>query len=390
MSSSADPQTGDVYLTHTGRLSQIGGITPFLYQAGKAKGTSTLRVRTAKGLEFWVVPDRGMDIYEASFRGDSLVWHSPTGMVHPSYATHHGLDWLNSFAGGLVSTCGLSTAGAPSQDAGEDLPLHGVISNTPAEQVNWSETWADGDCILSVSGSVRETSVHGHNLVLERTITTSLQSACVTISDSVQNQGVRESPLMLLYHINFGFPLLTSASEIHAPSRDPEPATEHAAKTRQEWQLFDPPQRGMAERVYFHSMQPDSHGSVTVVLVSDRNDPHFGVALTYDAASLPEFVEWKMTGTNHFVLGLEPANCRSTGRSAERSRGALQSLAPGERRDFKLKICVLDGAEQVQRAIASTRSRNSDDRCCAVDEQRLAKDDLLSLNLKASQPPRID
>src|SRR5947209_18488405 len=98
MSTYEEPEKREFYLTHTGRLSQVGGVTAFVHDAGKAKGTSTLRVRTAQGLEFWVVPDRGMDIFEASFRGRSLVWHSPTGMVHPSYATHRGLDWLDSFA----------------------------------------------------------------------------------------------------------------------------------------------------------------------------------------------------------------------------------------------------------------------------------------------------
>ena len=90
-------------LAHIGRLSQLGGISHFLHADGKAKGTSTLRVRTARGLEFWIVPDRGMDVYEASFQGRSLCWHSPTGMVHPSFYSNQGTEWLKTFAGGLQS-----------------------------------------------------------------------------------------------------------------------------------------------------------------------------------------------------------------------------------------------------------------------------------------------
>lgn len=346
-------------LKHTGRLSQLGGITAFRHEEGKAKGTSTLRVRTASGLEFWVVPDRGMDIFESSFRQRSLAWHSPTGMVHPMYASHRGLDWLKSFAGGLVTTCGLSAAGAPSEDMGEELGLHGPISNTPAERVSWSETWEGEDCLFRVTGTVRESSVHGHNLVMERTITTSLRSAGLTLTDVVENAGLRASPLMVLYHLNFGFPLLTEHSEIHAPSRYQEAATEYAAKSVSQWNLMDSPQEGVSERVYFHSMQPGPDGRVTVVLVSDRTDPVFGVSITYDGTSLPECVEWKMTHTNHFVLGIEPGNCRSTGRRAERERGALQMLAPGERREFALQIAVLDGAEQVAQAIEASRLRDA-------------------------------
>ena len=143
----------------------MGGISHFTHADGKAKGVSTLRVRTARGLEFWVVPDRGMDIFEATFQGTSLCWHSPNGMVHPAYYSTRGAEWLRSFPGGLLATCGLTTAGAASEDNGESLGVHGSISNTPAEAVRWSEHWEGDDCLLTVSGKLREASVHGPNLV---------------------------------------------------------------------------------------------------------------------------------------------------------------------------------------------------------------------------------
>jgi hypothetical protein len=101
-------------------------------------------------------------------------------------------------------------------------------------------------------------------------------------------------------------------------------------------------------------MRPDAAGKVTVVLVSDNDRPDLGVALTYGAETLPEFVQWKMTGANHFVLGLEPANCRTLGRKAERQRGTLQTLAPGERRAFQVELSVLNGADEVANAISLT------------------------------------
>ncbi len=134
-----EPYTREFLLERTGRLSQAGGISHFTHADGKGNGVSTLRVRTARGLEYWVVPDRGMDIFEASFLGRSLCWHSPVGMVHPAYYSNRGTEWLRSFPGGMLSTCGLTTVGIPCEDNGERLGLHGSISNTPAESVNWSE-----------------------------------------------------------------------------------------------------------------------------------------------------------------------------------------------------------------------------------------------------------
>jgi Domain of unknown function (DUF4432) len=336
--------------THIGRLSQVGGISPFVHAEGKAKGTSTLRVRTATGLELWVVPDRGMDIYEASYKGQSLCWHSPTGMIHPSYYSNRGLEWLKSFAGGLLTTCGLSTAGAPSED-GESLGLHGPIANTPAENVSWSEDWHGDDCVFAISGKVREVSVFGHNLLLERTISTSLRSSSLIINDSIENQGIKESPLMFLYHFNFGFPLLTARSQIHAPSVEVTPVDALSAATLDQWSCFESPVEGQQERVYYHKMAADSQGRVTVVLVRDRTNPNFGISLTYDADTLPQFGEWKMTGENHFVLGLEPANCATLGRAKERERGTLQTLAPGERLEYRTELRILDGSTQVADAI---------------------------------------
>jgi galactose mutarotase-like enzyme len=344
-------------LSHVGRLSQVGGITALIYADGKAKGTSTLRVRTTRGLEFWVVPDKGMDIYEASFRGRSLCWHSPTGMVHPAYYSNRGLEWLKGFTGGLLTTCGLSTAGAPSRDQGEDLGLHGSISNTPAENVSWSEDWNHDDCQFRISGSMREASVHGPNLVLQRTITSSLNSTSLAIHDVVENQGVRTTPLMVLYHFNFGFPLLTPRSKVYAPSARVTPIDDFSKASVDEWNLFDAPTLGLGEKVYFHDMNSGSD-KVTVVLVSDHEDPSFGISMVYDPRTLPKFNQWKMTAANHFVLGLEPANCNTRGREHERNKGTLQFLEPGERREFSVELRVLEDEKSVKEAIQSAAARS--------------------------------
>ena len=331
----------------TGRLSQLGGISSFIHADGRAKGISTLRIRTVPGLEYWIVPDRGMDIFECSWRGRSLCWHSPVGLVHPAYYSNQGVEWLRTFGGGMLSTCGLTSAGAPSVDGGESVGLHGSLANTPAEAVQWSENWTDDDYELTASGHVREVSVLGHNLLLKRTIATSLHSSRVVIHDLVENQGLKESPLMLLDHFNFGYPLLTPKSCLLAKSRNIEPATELAGQSITEWDRFESPIFGIEERVYFHEMESDCDGMVTIVLLSDESAADFGISLRYCKATLPEFVQWKMPGTNHYVMGLEPANCRSLGRAAERARGTLEALAPGESSEFTIELRVLDGPEEV-------------------------------------------
>lgn len=341
-------------MARVGALSQIGGISHIEFCDGKAKGVSALRVRTAAGLDFSVLPEKGMDIVEAFYKGMSLSWHSPAGVVHPAYYDGRDAQWLKTFPGGLVGTCGATTAGSPSVDQGEALGLHGSIANTPAEHVQWSEQWQEDELLLTVEGRVRESRVFGPNLVMDRTVATSLASRSIRLHDRFVNEGYEDVPLMVVYHLNFGFPLLTEHSRIYAPSVGITPRTEIAKQHVATWNYFQPPEAGVSERVYYHKMLPSKEGPVTVVLVQHDGTRDFGVALHYEPKELAQFIEWKLPGLHHYTLGLEPANCKVEGRRAEREAGTLQMLPPQATRDFAFEIRVLDGRDEVAEAIAST------------------------------------
>ena len=62
--------------------------------------------------------------------------------------------------------------------------------------------------------------------------------------------------------------------------------------------------------------------------------------LTWSAKQLPVLVQWKMPGEGTYVLGIEPGNCRVGGRVAERERGTLAHLKPGESRTYELEFEV--------------------------------------------------
>jgi hypothetical protein len=145
---------------------------------------------------------------------------------------------------------------------------------------------------------------------------------------------------MILYHFNFGFPLLDEATEIDFPSRQVTPRDEDVpVEGFDRWQAPEP---GYAERVYYHEVGEDEE-RVTAVI---RN-PHFplpggprpvSIHLSWSPKQLPRLVQWKMAGTGEHVLGIEPANCHVEGRATERDRGTLQILAPGESRTYELEL----------------------------------------------------
>jgi hypothetical protein len=328
-------------LNYIGDMSQIAGIKLGEWADGVERGLRVADVRTGSGLTFSVLLDRGMDIGPASFKGMPLVLVSPTGWGHPMYYDQSGNGWLRTFGAGLLTGCGLTSVGAPGEDDGESLGLHGRLSHLPARHVSINETWNGDDCSFQLEGEMRQVSVFGENLRLKRCITTELGSNCIKVHDLVENLGTSASPLMLLYHINLGFPLLDETSELVAEPHPVEPRDPAAEPGLQEWMHFQKPTPGYAEQAFYHDLPADINGWTNIQLLNHSR--RLGLRVRFQKATLPNLVQWKMMGQSTYVLGIEPANCRVGGRSQERARGALQFLQPGEQREFQVEIEVSEG-----------------------------------------------
>src|SRR3954471_5634587 len=113
--------------------SQLGGIETSVLDNGAGRGTRIAWINTGTGLRFKVVIDRAMDIADAFFNQYSLAWLSHKGVTSPQPFSNTGADWLKTFSGGLLMTCGLSHVGGPEADEYGQRGLHGEISNLPAE-----------------------------------------------------------------------------------------------------------------------------------------------------------------------------------------------------------------------------------------------------------------
>lgn len=331
-------------LERVGELGQVAGVERFVYSDGVREGVQAARVRSGGGLDFTVLLSRGMDIAHASYNGTPFAWVSATGMGHPHAFDREGRGWLRTFHGGLLTGCGLMNAGAANLDTSEtdgDEPLgiHGRLSHTPAEEIYAATQWNGDEAEIVVSGTMREAIVFGENLRLTRRITTKLGSNALTIHDTVENHGFQTSPLMLLYHLNFGWPLVSEDTEIlfdaDAPSEPRDPVAEkgfsHGLK-------LDAPIPGYAEQCFFHHPKADATGQAIITL--HNHATNLSAKITYDKTAFPHLTQWKMMGQGEYVCGIEPANCRVFGRAAERAAGRLQHIAPGEIREFSATIEV--------------------------------------------------
>lgn len=335
-------------LSRIGHLSQVGGISLFEYSDGKARGLRAAQIRTGSGLSFNVLVDRAMDIGTADFAGYPLGWHSCTGLCHPAYSLPLEKHWLDSFGGGLLTTCGLTNVGKPNQDREENLPLHGVISGTPAENININYTWHGDNLDISIEGIIRESSVFGPNLSLHRLIWTRLGEKKIFIEDVITNEGCLSSPLMVLYHTNIGWPIFDKDTFIIMPSRNVEIINANTEEEMEHYAFFRDPEKQATEKVYSHDMIPDSSGNVRLAVVnSNLIHPCFGVYIKYPYKELPRFTQWKMMAEGTYVLGLEPGNCGVRGRASERANGMLEYLEPGQSRSFHLEIGVITTPEEL-------------------------------------------
>jgi hypothetical protein len=327
---------------YIGSMDQLARIRTSVLDDGRGRGIRMADIDNGSGLRFSVLIDRGMDIGDASFDGVPFAYMTPVGLVNPAHFESDGFRWLRSFGGGLLAGCGLRHAGSPEAEDGMradgPLGLHGRLSNTPAETVSVTQGWVDGSYRLSISGVVREVSFYGENLELVRTISTALGDNSITVTDVVSNRGVRPSPLMVLYHINVGFPLLGDSAVLDARVERTTPRNADAAKGIGDWARCQSPTSGYAEQCFYHDIAAGADGMARMTL---RNpEAAMAIEIAYRKAELPFFTQWKMMGEQEYVMGLEPGNCHPEGQAAEKAMGTLKTIAPDETVTFKTVISL--------------------------------------------------
>lgn len=328
--------TGAALRERIGTLAQVVRVDSFTEEEGPSRGTRRIRMVNGGGLEIELHPDRALDIGRVTIDGRPLSWISPTEIGSPHDYEAAGTGWLRTFGGGLLATCGLDTFGPPGTDGDVDLPMHGRIGTRPARIVR---TEATEEHVL-VEAVVRQATVFGENLLLRRVITSAVGSTELRVDDVVTNEGFADSPHMILYHCNLGWPLLDDRTTIDVPSRHVEPRDAAAAAGLERWAEVGPPTPDWAEQVFRHDLPTRAGLRLRVA------NPENGMALeiSVDGAELPYVYQWKMSGQGHYVLGVEPSNCGNVlGRSAARAAGSMPVLHAGESARYSLVFTATVG-----------------------------------------------
>jgi hypothetical protein len=292
---------------------------------GRAAGCRAIDLRVQGGIDLRLLPDRGLDAGDAWFAGVPLDWRSPVGETAPVAG-----DWMQSFGGGLMVTCGLRNVGVPSEGHGQ----HGdfTFQKAVVEAVERS-----GDALI-VQGRIAEIAALGHHLEVERTWRTYAGRGLIQLEDVVTNRGRTTEPALHLYHVNLGAPLWAEGAELALDARATHPRDADAEAYADAWKRAPGVVPGANERVFEHDVAPGADGWCSATVRNSRLGLELEVR--WDAATMPRMWQWVHPAPGLGVLGIEPANCSVLGVAHDRAEGRLPELAAGEERRTRLEIRV--------------------------------------------------
>ena len=173
----------------------------------------------------------------------------------------------------------------------------------------------------------------------------------MTVTDTVTNLSAEPGELELLYHVNFGVPLLGPGAKLVAAGRQGGPARRRGRGQPARvghLRAGDPGRaRGRASSI---DLAAGTDGQTQALLRNAAGDQ--GASLTFNKKQLPCFTLWKnrQAAVDGYVTGLEPAinfpNCKSF----EKEKGRVVVLAPGASRTFQVTLTAHADAESVAKA----------------------------------------
>jgi hypothetical protein len=341
-------------------------VRKFTLHGGKQEGVDGVLVDNGK-LRLLVVPTRGMGIREVTLGDTRLGWDSPVQeIVHPSFInlqSRGGLGWLEGFNEWLCR-CGMEYSGHPGTDrfinnVGEEatmeLTLHGRLANLPAQEV---ELVMDRDppCRIHLRGRVDERMFYGPKLELQTELSTEPGSNQFRIHDVIRNRGDQAQEFQMLYHTNYGRPLLEEGAMFLTPVERVTPFNDHAARSVGDYARYAAPAPGFIEQVYCLRLLADAEGRTLAVL--QNRAASRAVSLRFSTRELPYFTLWKNTTAEKegYVTGLEPGTGFPNNRRIERQFGRVPRLAPGASHAMTIDFTILTTRSEVARAADEIRA----------------------------------
>jgi hypothetical protein len=295
----------------TGDRRQFASVRRVTLDDGAERGLRALVFSTGGGLDFWVLSDRSMDIGPLSWKGIPVAWQHPAGYatrasVTPQATARNDIERALS---GFLLTCGLDNARQPQNG----LPLHGTLPLTPARITSFGEDWDAINPVLFAEGEVTVAHLSGSSFRLFRRIEAPIGGNNFTISDRIENIGPDAAEMKILYHINFGYPVVGAGTIVALNGKDICNAISAPAPN--------------VQNAICHDVTDFAHFEATVTCPKLGDRCGLQATIRGDSTELPFVQIWNDPRIRRNILSIEPSNCD---RSHDGTSKSGTRLASGE------------------------------------------------------------
>ena len=311
-------------------------------------GVPALRLANARG-HVVVLPWMGQIVWDAEFDGIRLTMHSLFDEPRPATGI---IDTYGCFA----FHSGLLRNGCPGPE--DSHALHGEFACASMDTARLVLSQDESGLVLRVESSRVHAQGFGSRYRATAHVALDVAATLFDIGLAVENTGGQAMDLMYMCHVNPAyfegarilqpapFTPQTVAVRSVVPAHVPSSPDYLATIAR----LADHPKLGAAldgavsydpEQVfYLHGLGHAQDGTTRLMLRRAEGD---GLAMAFSLDEFPHVVRWLMKTADHRVAAFAlPSTCEPEGFLAERRKGNVARLQPGQTRRFQVRTGYVD------------------------------------------------
>lgn len=340
-----------------GIKSEIFSVENVILKGGKQEGTELLTIKS-NNFSIKLSPTRGLGVISVVGDGIRMGWDSPVNeIVNPKFInleSRSGLGWLDGFNEMMVR-CGFEWTGHAVQADGMIYTLHGRAQNTPVSKLIVAID-DKAPYTINVKGLIKENTFKKSNLETWVSLSYVPGTKEFIVHDTVTNKGDYIKDYQIIYHSNYGTPILEEGAKFVAPVKEISPFNDYAQAGLKNWQTYLGPTKNFDEMVFNVYPYADEKGDTQVMVTNKAGDKAAGIA--FNINQLPVLSLWKNTDTlkQGYVTGLEPGTSFAYPVTIEREQKRVRQLEPGQSAEFILKYNLLSSKDEVTKYAAKIKA----------------------------------